>query len=320
MYKLNLILSLTIISILSLGRPAAHAACFGDCNGSNSLTASDIGRINTTILRCAPCPGDVPGGVANGCEAFASGCAAADFNADGCLRASELARANQNILRFQPSGCAPETTPTGGAANPTPTPTETAAQTPTETVALPTETPTENAAPPTDTPVQPTSTVPPTRTPTVNPAVCGNGLLESGETCANCAADCVVANCTPMATPPRTFRVEWAPPPGEPVSVIKVQLGYRSNLMSLPGIGPTPGPRVKNRPSNSATVVNDKNYAVEVQVSRSGSLPEGRLFNIDFDGCQNAAVPTTADLACGILDCASSFGSVTGCTCAVTTP
>src|SRR5215471_11589858 len=84
---------------------AARAACFGDCNGSGTLTASDVGRINATILRCGPCPGGIPGGVASGCAALANGCVAADFNADGCLRASELARATHNILTFTPSGC-----------------------------------------------------------------------------------------------------------------------------------------------------------------------------------------------------------------------
>ena len=84
----------------------AAVPCFGDCNASSTLTASDIGRINATILRCGPCPGAIPGGVATGCAALANGCTAADFNSDGCLRASELARANQNILKFQPSGCA----------------------------------------------------------------------------------------------------------------------------------------------------------------------------------------------------------------------
>jgi hypothetical protein len=87
----------------------APRPCFGDCNDSGTLTAGDIGRINQTILKCGPCAGGVPGGVAGGCAAVAAGCPAADFNDDGCLRASELGRANQNILKFQPSGCDPAT-------------------------------------------------------------------------------------------------------------------------------------------------------------------------------------------------------------------
>lgn len=296
--------------VFALGQRAvvAQAACFGDCNGSGTLTASDIGRINSTILRCGPCPDNIPGGVASGCETLVNGCPGADFNSDGCLRASELARANQNILKYQPSGCAPEATATGGS-DATPTPTDTAAP--------PTETP-----PPTNTPAPTFTPAPPTltATPTVNPAVCGNGLLENGETCAGCAADCTVSNCTAVATPPRTFRVDYAPPPGQPVTAIKVRVAYRSNLMSLPGVGPTPATRVKNRPSNTTTIVNDLNYAVEVTMSRSAGLAEGRLFTVDFDGCSGAATPAVTDLFCSVLDCGSSFGSVEGCTCLVRLP
>jgi len=117
-------LVLAAACLLSSGRASAQS-CFGDCNGNGSLTASDIGRINSTILRCSPCAGGVAGGVAVGCpEAVPAGpgCLAADFNTDGCIRASELGRANQNILRFPPNGCAPEATATMAPA-PTATPT-----------------------------------------------------------------------------------------------------------------------------------------------------------------------------------------------------
>jgi len=105
---LRLVLLVAMIagpSTALLAPSAAAQSCFGDCNGNGSLTASDIGRINGTILRCGPCPGGVAGGIAAGCATLSGGCAAADFNGDGCLRASELGRATQNILRFPPSGC-----------------------------------------------------------------------------------------------------------------------------------------------------------------------------------------------------------------------
>jgi len=106
------------LALLSLVAPQARAqSCFGDCNASGTLTASDIGRINATILRCGPCPGNIPGGIAGGCAALSGGCGAADFNSDGCLRASELARANQNILRFSPAGGCPTALFTIGSAS-----------------------------------------------------------------------------------------------------------------------------------------------------------------------------------------------------------
>jgi len=94
----------TTMSTVPPTRAPSPAGCFADCNSSGSVTASDIGRINTTMLLCGPCPGGVAGGVATGCAGFRAGCTAADFNLDGCVRASELGRANHNILRF-PGGC-----------------------------------------------------------------------------------------------------------------------------------------------------------------------------------------------------------------------
>ena len=112
---------LVALSVLLAGVrvSAQQSDCFGDCNNDGRLTASDIGRINATILRCSPCAGGIPGGIAIGCPEAASpgpGCLAADFNDDGCLRASELGRANQNILRFPPDGCPPPPSPTPGMA------------------------------------------------------------------------------------------------------------------------------------------------------------------------------------------------------------
>jgi hypothetical protein len=114
----------------------AWAQCTGDCNGDLAVRASDIARIIQTILRCGPCAGAIPGGVATGCGGFLGGCPAADFNpTDNCLRAGELAKIKDNVLRTPalqtPGACAsgPSATPTL-AASPTPTPTATSAVTP----------------------------------------------------------------------------------------------------------------------------------------------------------------------------------------------
>jgi len=299
-------IALALLATVALAAPprAGAQACFGDCNASGALTASDIGRINSTILRCSPCEGGVPGGVATGCATLANGCTAADFNGDGCIRASELGRANQNILRFPPNGCAPEATPTEGAVD---TPTIAPSETPTEAVPTPTATPTS---------------APNTATPTQTPSgVCGDGLLSGAETCQSCPGDCAVGPCTvPSPAPTVAFRVNWAPPFGVDASSITVQVAYRSSLVSLPGSGSAPGARVTNRPSNSIVSINDLDYALRVVVTRSGAITPGRLFNVNFDRCASAAAPTPADFVCTVQGCASSFGEVAGCTCTVVTP
>lgn len=291
-------LILFAVTALALLAPTGATAqsCFGDCDGSGTLTASDIGRINGTLLNCGPCAGGVAGGVATGCGAVQDGCPAADFDLDGCLRASELARAQQNILMFPPSGCGPpEFTPTSGL-------------------------PTATAPPPTPTATSPANT--PTRTQTQTPSgVCGDGLLSGAETCQSCAADCTIGPCTvPSPAPTVTFRVNWTSPFGVDASSTTVVVAYRDTLVSLPGSGTTPGTRVTLRPANSIVSVNDLDYALRVVVTKSGAIAPGRLFHVNFDRCGSAAAPTVSDFACTVTGCASSFGDVTGCTCQVVTP
>jgi hypothetical protein len=128
-----------------------------------------------------------------------------------------------------------------------------------------------------------------------------------------------VQPCT-AATPVRVFTVSWAPPAGQDASTITVVVGYRSDRVSLPGSGSAAGSRVKNRPASSIVGVNDLDYALRVVVTRSGQIPPGRLFTVDFDGCQGAAAAVAADFGCIVVDCATSFGPVDGCTCSVAGP
>jgi len=108
---------------------------------------------------------------------------------------------------------------------------------------------------------------------------------------------------------------------GSVVTATSALVGYRSNRVSLPGSGASPGSRVKNRPTGTSQLVNDLNYAVRVviQASSGNSIPDGRLFTVDFDSCQGQAAVTPADFGCQIETCGSSFGSISGCTCTVTT-
>jgi hypothetical protein len=172
----------------------------------------------------------------------------------------------------------------------------------------------------TPTVVLPTFTQAPTYTPTPGSA-CGNGLIEPGETCANCPADCMVRACT-ATTPTQTFTVSFTVPPAQDVSSITVVVGYRTDFLSIPGSGTasTVGSRVKNKPSNAIVGINDLDYALRVVVTRSNPIPVGRLFTVDFDSCAGAAVPTVVDVACTVEGCATSFGAVEGCSCAVTLP
>src|SRR6185295_1789712 len=79
----------------------------------------------------------------------------------------------------------------------------------------------------------PPPTEPPTPTPTPTVLGCGNGFLESGETCDDCPADCEVLDCAPQPPGPQ-FQVNFSAPIGQSPSVVSALIGYRSDRVSLP--------------------------------------------------------------------------------------
>ena len=172
---------------------------------------------------------------------------------------------------------------------------------------------------PTATPTT-TPTPPPTATPTATaPMQCGDGLLENGETCDTCPADCMPAPCA-ATTPEITITVNLAVPAAADVSTVTVLLAYRSSVVSLPGTGSMASSRVKNRPSTTIVTVNDLDYALQVGLSRSSPLPVGRIFTVDFDSCDGAPRATAADFACSVTRCEAAGAAVQGCACTVTVP
>jgi hypothetical protein len=58
---------------------------------------------------------------------------------------------------------------------------------------------------------------------------------------------------------------------------------------------------------------------VLIQGNGGVTIADGRLFTIDFDSCQGTMPVTSADFGCQIESCGSSFGTIDGCTCTVTT-
>ena len=153
----------------------------------------------------------------------------------------------------------------------------------------------------------------------VSAAQCGNGLLEGGETCVACAADCAVETCTPT-TPTRAVALALTAPPGQAVNGATLLLTYRSRLVSLPGSGADSSvrSRVTDTPANAIVAVNDRDYALRIVLARSTGIPAEKIAVVEFDSCQGAAIPTAADFACVVEGCAGTFGNVEDCGCTVT--
>jgi hypothetical protein len=231
--------------------------------------------------------------------------------------------AGNDAKHFQDRGDAPVATPTpSGIA------TRTAIASP------PPADPTATVTPPrtaTDTPLgaPPSATTAPTRSPTSTftatgtpgGATCGNRILEPGETCASCAADCAAGPCNSPGAPTAAFRVNLVAPPGFQPTTATVLLSYDSTKLNIPGTGTATAVRqrvVAPPPVPQAFTANDLDYAVQVLESRN--IPLGQLCTVTFDRCAGAPAPTVADLACTVLSCAQGGGGVSGCTCVVSLP
>jgi len=339
---------LTAALLLGTVQPSA-AVCTGDCNGNGVISASEVTTIVTRLLNCDGASTGVCGAVA------VPDCANADRNGNGIISAGEYTNAVANVLNGCPTPATPlpdtatplRDTPTATSTPVAPTPaatqTLTLTSTPTPSVTLaPTAVP-QSTATPTPT-VTFTATAAPAATPTARPAVCGNGVLENGETCAKCAADCKVKSCTPTSTV-ATFFVAFEPAPTTSATSVTALVGYNSAVVSVPGKGTgscnagsnngkacnggadcpggqcvQPKSRVKNAPPASFIAANDFDYALSVVVTRSSQIAPGRIFSVDFDTCQGAAAPTLLNFGCTVTGCASSFGPIDGCSCTVVTP
>jgi hypothetical protein len=150
-------------------------------------------------------------------------------------------------------------------------------------------------------------------------ASCGNGLLEAGETCEKCPADCAVKACTSSAKTV-VFDVALTTPDADPASTAVLRVAYRGDLVSLPGKGSDAALRGRIRAigNNPAAMFNDLDYALRLVLARPKELLSGDFAAIEFDECKDARLPTATDFACVVEACANAEGPIsTGCSCAV---
>jgi len=266
------------------GASSATAQCHGDCNLNDEVT---LGEVMTN----------------------------ADTNADGVVRINEVMRSVRSYL----VGC--PTQP------PTPTPTATAppVATLTFTATAPpvtmTPTPIPPSATPTSAPATATPTIPPSTTPTEAADLqCGNGLLDAGETCTSCAADCAIRDCTPSG---QTVSLQAFFSAGSPITAVAIDLAYRSDQVQLPGTAnaQTVRARITGLPAGGQSIINDRDYSVRIVKSRTEPLPEGLLFNVEFDLCNGAAAPAADDVSCVVASCSDEFSlAVSDCLCTIIAP
>jgi hypothetical protein len=149
-------------------------------------------------------------------------------------------------------------------------------------------------------------------------ARCGNGLIEQGESCEACAADCKVEACE-AGSGASTFRVELAAPPGSQPSAVTLLLAYRSSVLGIPGKGSDPEvrQRIESDASPAVLIPNDLGHALRVVVAKGGGFGSTTVVRVRFDRCAGAREPALGDLACVVEGCSGAAGAIHGCTCAV---
>lgn len=160
----------------------------------------------------------------------------------------------------------------------------------------------------------PTATPPATTTPTPTPAsACGDALLEEGESCATCPADCVAAPCAPSAAT-AVVGVVASPPAGVSVSSLTVSLAYRTSTVTLPSTNVQSRLRASSGVVVRSMAAATTDYALAVIVG--GTIPTGPAFTVTFDRCASAPPPSARDFACTVASCGPASNPVAGCTCA----
>jgi hypothetical protein len=109
--------------------------------------------------------------------------------------------------------------------------------------------------------------------------------------------------------------VELQTPEAQPAGGLKMTLRYPTASVSLPGVGEvaTVKARVKDLPAGFLASLNDQDGAFSVALaSGTETAKTGKLFTVDFDRCEGAALPTPGDFACAIDDAVQDCGAPAG--------
>jgi cysteine-rich repeat protein len=153
---------------------------------------------------------------------------------------------------------------------------------------------------------------------------CGDGLVEPGETCDdgntldgdNCPSNCVIEACDANAGTDQTVTVSFAG--SNDVAAIQVLLDYPEGEVVIPGTGDQiPFGIIDGFPNAFAnTQSNDLDYALRQAYVDTAATPPGQLFQVHFETCAGAPVPTDGEFSC-VVEAAGDVNAqeINGVTC-----
>lgn len=294
---------LWLVFLLLVAEPSRTAGfnCPGDCDGDGRVTIAEIVRVASLILNC--------GGAAAGCGFAPEGCPSGDVDESGSLDVADVITLVRQVLTTA-TGCP------GSEPSPTTTPTSTSPLPPSPTPPPPTPSPTEE---------------PPVATPTVSEAICGNGILEGGETCDDgnrithpptdlCPESCRIVTCSPSGST-RTVAVNFSAP--ATVTAMAVVIVYPDGRVQIPGTQADPSvlARITNRPSGFLADAFDFDFALRVALVGTRGISGSQLFRLNFDTCREATPVSAEDFRCVVVEASgTNFQPVAGVSCSLSPP
>jgi cysteine-rich repeat protein len=152
------------------------------------------------------------------------------------------------------------------------------------------------------------------------PAVCGDGVRQSGETCDDentadgddCPPDCRIESCVATGTR-HVVSVAYTEPAAVNVGGLVVFIRYPDGTVGLPGLGNATSVRgrITGLQSGFTHVANDLDYALRetlAPTAAGAALVTGQIVAISFDLCFGATVPPAVSFACTVQSASTPQG------------
>jgi len=148
-------------------------------------------------------------------------------------------------------------------------------------------------------------------------AVCGNGKIEIGETCDDgntkdgdsCPSNCRIEPCIETSDT-RRFAIFLEGRAETDVQGVTIFVRYPESKISIPSGGsddPVKG-SISDVPPDVLQVPNDLDYGLRDVMVGTKPFHPGRLFTVQFRGCQGATPPEAGELQCAVEDASDPAG------------
>jgi cysteine-rich repeat protein len=155
-------------------------------------------------------------------------------------------------------------------------------------------------------------------TTTTVPGLCGNGVIDPGETCDDgntsnadtCPSDCVIDACTPIVGGTLVSAVLSFQSPGVPLAGFSILIDYPEGKLDYASAVPL---------VSGFFPPQDYGHALLVIRAAASGIDPGPVLRTRYNACQGAPAATNADFGCEVLEAVDDATNlVDGVTCTVT--